>query len=218
MFKTKNLMIPCMIKSIYKIFFSIIIINILIFFVISLFNYKERIQSLKAYSSNKAYNIVILTGGSNRIKDGLKIINSFDKTKIMNIKLLISGTGKGFSISNVIKLFPKDQYLNKFVRCCVKLDSKSKNTYSNATETFKWAKKNNIKTFILATSNYHMPRAILEFKAQMPDFQIITHPITPQKVDINNWVYSFETFTLIFIEYSKFLIAKLRIKIHTFFD
>ena len=201
-----------MIKSVYKIFFSIIIISLIIFFFFFLFNYKERILSVKEHSI-KASNIVILTGGSNRIKDGLKIISNFDNSVIMNIKLLISGTGKGFTISNVKKLLPKNEYLKIFIKCCVKLDSQSQNTYSNAIETFKWAKKNNIENFILITSNYHMPRAVLEFKALMPDFKIIIYPITPKKHDINNWIYSFETFSLIFIEYFKFLIANLRIKI-----
>ena len=61
-----------------------------------------------------------------------------------------------------------------------------------------------------------MPRAALEFKAQMPNFEIITHPITPKKHDISNWMHSFETFSLIFIEYSKFLIAISKIKILNF--
>ena len=208
-----------MIKSIYKTFFSVVFISIIIYFFVGLFNYKERILSVKEHSI-KASNIVILTGGSNRIKDGLKIISNFDNSVIMNIKLLISGTGKGFTISNVKKLLPKNEYLKIFIKCCVKLDSQSQNTYSNAIETFKWAKKNNIENFILITSNYHMPRAVLEFKALMPDFKIIIYPITPKKHDINNWIYSFETFSLIFIEYFKFLIANLRINILNlqFFD
>ena len=208
-----------MIRSISLTFVSVIIISLLVCFLNGLFNYQERILSFTEYSSKKASNIVILTGGSNRIKDGLKIIENFDNSAIKNIKLLISGTGKGFTTSNVNKLLPKNVYLNKFVKCCVKLDNKSENTYYNAIETYKWAKNNNIKTFILITSNYHMPRAFLEFKAKMPNFKIITHPITPKRHDINNWMDSFETFSLIFIEYSKFLIAHLRIhalKIHVF--
>ena len=202
-----------MINSISKIFFFIIIISIIIYFFVGLFNYKERILSLKEYSSIKASNIVILTGGSNRIRDGLKIINNFENSVILNIKLLISGTGKGFTISNVKKFLPQNEYLQTFIKCCIKLESQSQNTYSNAIETFKWAKKNNIKSFVLITSNYHMPRAVLEFKALMPNFEIITHPITPKKHDINKWIYSFETFSLIFIEYFKFLIANSRINI-----
>ena len=208
-----------MIKSIYKTFFSLVFISIIIYFFVGLFNYQEKILSLKEYSPKRASNIVILTGGSNRIRDGLKIIKNLESSAIINTKLLISGTGKGFTISNVKKLLPKNKSLNLFLKCCIELDNKSQNTHSNAIETLKWAKKNNIKTFILITSNYHMPRAFLEFKAKMPNFKIIAHPITPERHDINNWMDSFETFSLIFIEYSKFLIAHLRIntlKIHVF--
>ena len=67
-----------MIRSISITFVSIIIISFLIYFFNGLFNYQERILSLTEYSSKKASNIVILTGGSNRIKDGLKIIENFD--------------------------------------------------------------------------------------------------------------------------------------------
>jgi len=205
-----------MIKSIYKTFFSLVFISIIIYFFVGLFNYQEKILSLKEHSPKRASNIVILTGGSNRIRDGLKIIKNLESSAIINTKLLISGTGKGFTISNVKKLLPKNKSLNLFLKCCIELDKKSKNTHSNAIETLKWAKKNNIKTFILITSNYHMPRAALEFKAQMPNFEIITHPITPKKHDISNWMHSFETFSLIFIEYSKFLIAISKIKILNF--
>ena len=202
-----------MIKSIYKTFFSAVFISLIICFFVGLIDYQERILSLKEYSPKRASNIVILTGGSNRIKNGLKIIKSLENSAVVNTKLLISGTGKGFTISNVKKLLPKNKFLNIFIKCCVELDNKSLNTHSNAIETLKWAKKNNIKTFILITSNYHMPRAALEFNARMPNFEIITHPITPKKNDVSNWMHSFETFSLIFIEYSKFLIAISKIKI-----
>ena len=205
-----------MIKYIYKKKIPLIIISIFILWFVGLFNYKEKIVTLRKSSFVQATNIVILTGGSNRIKDGLKIIKNLENSAIINTKLLISGTGKGFTISNVKKLLPKNKSLNIFLKCCIELDNKSQNTHSNAIETLKWAKKKNIKTFILITSNYHMPRAVLEFKARMPNFEIITHPITPKKHDISNWMHSFETFSLIFIEYSKFLIAISKIKILNF--
>ena len=70
----------------------------------------------------------------------------------------------------------------------------------------------NIKEFILITSNYHMPRAILEFKNVMPSLKIYTYAITPKKHDIKNWLTSYKTFSLVFTEYCKFIIAGLRIK------
>ena len=96
-----------MIRSISITFVSIIIISFLIYFFNGLFNYQERILSLTEYSSKRVSNIVILTGGSNRIRDGLKIIENLENSAIINTKLLISGTGKGFTLSNVKSYYPR---------------------------------------------------------------------------------------------------------------
>ena len=202
-----------MIKYIYKKKFLLIIISIFILWFIGLSNYKEKIVSFKKKSFEEATNIVILTGGSNRIKGSLNILNNFNKSDLKNIKLLISGTGKGFTKLIVNKILSKKDDFHSFIKCCVELDSKSKNTYSNAIQTREWVNKNNINQFILITSNYHMPRALLELKNQMPNIKIFGYPINPSKHEIKNWIYSFETFSLVFIEYSKFQLAKLRINV-----
>jgi uncharacterized SAM-binding protein YcdF (DUF218 family) len=127
-------------------------------------------------------------------------------------KYLSAEQGKGFTKATLKKLLTSDFNL-KLVECCIELESISKDTYSNASETYKWTKKNDINNIILITSNYHMPRAILEFKNRMPNQQIFTYPITPKNHDIKNWLNSSDTFSLIFFEYSKLLIASLRLKI-----
>ena len=198
--------------SIFRTIYVILIASILTYFLFGLAKYKEKILSTKKYVSKKGTNIVILTGGTNRIKNGLKIINKFEKASTFNSKILVSGTGKGFTKISLEKKLNFDFNLN-LIECCIELDSISTNTYSNAYETLKWAKKNNIKEFILITSNYHMPRAFLEFKNRMPNLKIFTYPITPNKHDIKMWLSSFQTFSLIFSEYCKFLVANLRIKI-----
>ena len=162
------------------------------------------------YIIKHSSNNVILTGGSNRIKDGLKIVNKFDNTSKFYPKILVSGTGKGFTKISLEKKLNFDFGLN-LIECCIELDNISTNTYSNASETLKWAKKNNIKEFILITSNYHMPRAFLEFKNRMPNLKIFTYPITPKKHNIKMWLRSFQTFYLVFSEYCKFLVANVRI-------
>ena len=201
-----------MIKFFSRISFFLILILTLGYFFLGLFEFKEKILSLQKYSNTLNSNIVILTGGSNRIKDGLKIINNVDKFTKANSKILISGTGKGFTKISLKKMLTSNFNL-KLLECCIELESLSKNTYSNASETYKWVKLNNINKFILITSNYHMPRAILEFKNKMPDLQIFTYPIRPKNHDITKWLGSSETFSLVFIEYLKLLIASIRIKI-----
>ena len=201
-----------MLFRILKILFIFSLASIITIFFITLFSFKEKILSSEKYVNNRSSNIVILTGGTNRIKDGLKIISNFDTSKNNNFKILVSGTGKGFS-KNSLKKQLGPNFNSNLIECCIELDSISKNTYTNASETLKWSKKNNIKEFVLITSNYHMPRAFLEFKNRMPDLKIHTFTITPTKHIIKNWLSSYQTFSLVFKEYCKFIIASLRIKI-----
>ena len=203
-------MIQKMLRSILKTICIVLISSIVTYFLIGLVEYKEKILLTIKYIGKKSSDIVILTGGTNRIKDGLKIINEFEKTSTFNSKILVSGTGKGFTKTSLEKNINFDFDFN-LIECCIELDSISTNTYSNAIETLKWANKNNINEFILITSNYHMPRAFLEFKYRMPNFKILTYPITPEKHNISMWLSSFQTFSLIFSEYCKFLVANLRI-------
>ena len=199
-------------RYIFKAIYIILLTLIFTYFLFGLFEYKEKILSTIRYVSKNSSNIVILTGGTNRIKDGLKIINKFENASTFNSKILVSGTGKGFTKVSLEKKMNFDFDFN-LIECCIELDSVSTNTHSNAYETLKWVKKNDIREFILITSNYHMPRAFLEFQNRMPNLKIFTYPITPKKHKINNWMNSFETFSLIFSEYCKFIVANLRIKI-----
>ena len=200
-----------MLFRIFKIFFIFLLTSIFTLFFIELNNFKNNILVLTKYNDIKSPNIVILTGGANRIKDGLKIIQDFKNSKNINYKILVSGTGMGFTKSSLKnKLGPN--FNSQLIECCIDLDSVSKNTLTNASETFKWTNKNDIKEFILITSNYHMPRAILEFKNVMPNLKIYTYAITPKKHDIENWLNSYQTFGLVFTEYCKYIVASLRIK------
>ena len=183
-------------------------------FFIELNNFKKNILFLTKYNNIESPNIVILTGGTNRIKEGLKIIDNFKKSKKINYKILVSGTGLGFTKSILRKQLGPN-FNPKLIQCCIDLDSVSKNTFTNARETFKWISKNKINEFILITSNYHMPRSILEFKNVMPNLKIYTYAITPEKHDIKNWLSSYQTFGLVLTEYCKYIVASLRIKLFT---
>jgi len=64
-----------MVKFINKSSFFIILILFISYFFVGLFNFQEKILSLEKSRNIVNSNIVILTGGSNRIKEGLKIVN-----------------------------------------------------------------------------------------------------------------------------------------------
>ena len=86
-----------MLFRIFKIFFIFLLTSMFTLFFIELNNFKKNILSLTKYNKKESPNIVILTGGANRIKDGLKIIKDFKNSKNINYKILVSGTGIGFT-------------------------------------------------------------------------------------------------------------------------
>ena len=52
-------------------------------------------------------------------------------------------------------------------------------TAGNARETAEWMAREKLASLILVTSNFHMPRALLEFHAAMPDVDIIPRATAP---------------------------------------
>ena len=161
-----------MVLTFKKTFFTTVLTLLVSYFFLELFNFKEKIMTIQKNQVSITSQIVILTGGTNRIKKGFEIINKFDEKSKKNIKILVSGTGKGFTKLSLQKKLNSNFYL-ELIECCVELDSVSKDTYSNANETSKWVNKNKIKEILLITSNYHMPRSILEFNNIMPNLKIL---------------------------------------------
>jgi len=92
------------------------------------------------------------------------------------------------------------------------IERASKNTVENAIKTNEWIKDNNIKSIRLVTSNYHMPRSVLEFKSQNAGVKIILNPVYSDKVS-DKWWKNWGSFVLIASEYTKFIIVYAKISI-----
>ena len=59
--------------------------------------------------------------------------------------------------------------------CCVDLGYQALDTAGNARETRDWAREHNItRSLIVVTSNYHMPRALAELSAALPDVDALS--------------------------------------------
>ena len=149
-------------KYLFLIIFLLIVLVIdYSFFYKKIFNYKNNL--------NNNYNFIVLTGGDNRVKKSLKI---FFAIKNKNKNLFISGVGKGFNKKTLKKLTQKKVQYNNIIDCCIQIEGISRNTFSNAVESLKWVKSKKINSFVLLTNNYHMPRAMLEFKSIFKNIKI----------------------------------------------
>ena len=149
--------------------------------------------------------IVALTGGTNRLLEGVMLL---DKGKAE--KLLITGVGERATIHEVLSLKSKEvdpQILNRLQGRIV-LGHLATNTEGNAVETSMWMEFQHYHSLRLVTANYHMPRSLLQFHAAMPGITIIPHPVFPSNFKIHEWWHSPGTIKLLISEYHKFMMLR----------
>ncbi len=144
--------------------------------------------------------VIALTGGRNRIAEAVKIYNSG-----LAEHLFISGVSR----NNTLAAIKNFQHLQIADESGVTLGHRARDTIGNAKETIAWLNKNHIDSIRLVTSNYHVARSIVEFKALAPDLKIVPHPVYSERIE-KRWWKSWSTFAFIFAEYNKFLLAYCR--------
>src|ERR1700716_3400638 len=155
---------------------------------------------------HKADGIVVLTGGSSRVSDAMELLaGGYGK------RLLISGVHPTNAVSDISRSLPDNQSL--LLRCCVDLDRSAVNTRSNAAETRRWARERGFKSLIVVTSNYHMPRAIVELSHAMPDVELIPFSVIGDKWRDEPWWTSGATLRLLLSEYVKYVAAEVRVRL-----
>lgn len=162
--------------------------------------FNHRINHFKVENDMKADAVVVLTGGRNRLSEAVKLLNAGKAEK-----LFISGVYKDTSL----KALQKRKDVEIFNSESVTLDKKSTNTVENAIEAAQWVKKHKIRSIYLVTSNYHMPRSMVEFRYYSPKLEIISYPVFSEKV-VKEWWKSRRSFMLLAGEYNKFLYVLVR--------
>ncbi|MEH3145754.1 MAG: YdcF family protein [Methylobacterium frigidaeris] len=158
--------------------------------------------------STRADGIVALTGGAQRIEDAIVLLASGHGRR-----LLISGVNERTSREEIARLNPGQQHL---IDCCVDLDYRARNTIGNAIETRRWMRENGFRSVAVVTSNYHMPRTLLELDhALAAQDRIVPHPVVPEGFTFGDWWRNPPAARLLASEYVKFLVAWMRIRIET---
>jgi uncharacterized SAM-binding protein YcdF (DUF218 family) len=156
--------------------------------------------------STKADGIVVLTGGSSRVADALDLLsNGFGK------RLLISGVHPTNGIGNIQRSLPDND--QRLLACCVDLDRSATDTRSNAVETRRWVRKQGFHSLIVVTSNYHMPRALVELSYELPDVELIPFSVIGERWRDEAWWTSGTTLRLLLSEYVKYLAAEVRARL-----
>ena len=165
----------------------------------------SQLRGAEIKPDRNADGIVVLTGGSSRVSDAMELLaGGYGK------RLLISGVHPTNAASDISRSLPDNHSL---LGCCVDLDRSAVNTRSNAAETRRWAHERGFKSLIVVTSNYHMPRAIVELSHAMPDIQLIPFAVVGDKWRDEPWWTSGATLRLLLSEYVKYVAAEVRVRL-----
>jgi len=141
--------------------------------------------------------IVVLTGGSGRLTEGLALLAAAQARK-----LFVSGVYRGVDVAELLRVSrqaPED------LACCIVLGYAAGNTRGNARETARWMADEAYGSLRLVTANYHMPRSLLEFHRAMPGVAVVPHPVHPEHVKLDGWWHWPGTARLVVSEYVKYL-------------
>lgn len=145
--------------------------------------------------------IVVYTGiGGDRISAAMNLLNSGAAGR-----LLISGVNPQISRDEISKFWPGER---DGFDCCVDLGHRAKSTEGNAIEVRDWASNQGYASLILVTSDYHMPRAVLETKDLMPAMTITPYPVDSGLLGSSGMPAEFSALRRLTVEYAKYLLVR----------
>lgn len=165
--------------------------------------FADTVTNLETPQDVGADAIVVLTGGSERVKKALELLADRRAER-----LLISGVHPDTTPEQIVRRTESDLAL---FACCIDLDREANNTLENAAETGKWARRNGFRTLLVVTSAYHMPRALLELRAVMPDLELVPAPVQSTDLALDGWYRDRGVSVLLAREYLKYMLAWVRI-------
>jgi uncharacterized SAM-binding protein YcdF (DUF218 family) len=150
----------------------------------------------RSVSVGKADAIVTLTGGDSRLDTAVRLLEQ-GKAK----RLLITGVHPSITKPEIKQVAHGGPRFD----CCVDLDFAAEDTRENAVEASTWMRSHRFRSLILVTANYHMPRSLAEFSADMPNVKLIPYPVEPEGIDFSKWWRNPHAVRLLHAEYAKYL-------------
>mgnify|MGYP000156229430 CR=1 FL=1 len=147
--------------------------------------------------------IVALTGASNaRLETALKLLQDGKGGR-----LLITGVDKTVTKADLQQAIGGSDEL---YACCIDLGFQAEDTIGNAAETAGWVQVQGVKTLIVVTADFHMPRSLIELKARMPNVALVPHAVRTSAANPEDWWQDGFSAPRLALEYTKYLLVRAR--------
>lgn len=168
---------------------------------VGLFVFAERVRGFThAEDPARADAIVALTGPSaERVNAAIRLLEN-DKGD----RVLISGVNREVRRQELRALTPGS---NRLFNCCVDLGFEAMDTVGNAQEIAAWARDKGYTHLIVVTSDYHMPRSMLEIRSAYPGVELTPYAVETPSLDDSGWWKAAVTARRMTLEYMKYLAA-----------
>jgi len=178
------------------------LILVLVIWAIGLTVFIDGLPPTSQAAPARAEAIAVYTGGGGvRIAAGMALFSEG-----AGDRLLISGVHPDTSRLRVFKLWKGAPEL---FECCVDLGREALSTDGNAVELSHWAEKHAFSNIVIVTSDYHMPRALVVSRTQMPDVAIQPYVVASGYLD-DGRPNSLGAWRALAGEYNKFLLARIK--------
>ncbi len=144
--------------------------------------------------------VVALTGASDlRIETGMALLEQGKGRR-----LLVSGVHPDVTRQDRQAVAHAS---NRIYNCCVDLGFDAADTLGNAQETAAWARAKSFTDLVVVTSDYHMPRALLELRGALAEATLHPYPVVTPSLDARRWWRTSSGARFMTIEYCKYLIV-----------
>jgi uncharacterized SAM-binding protein YcdF (DUF218 family) len=177
-----------------------ILVLLVLIWVIGLLGFAARVdRSTPAVDPPVSDGVVALTGASDaRIAAAMQLLQQ-GKAR----RMLVSGVDPKASRADMRGVAKAERHIYD---CCVDLGYQATDTVGNARETADWVDAEGYHSLILVTSDFHMPRALLELKAALPDAAITPYPIRTTELDARHWWRTRDGLRRMVLEYCKYAV------------
>jgi uncharacterized SAM-binding protein YcdF (DUF218 family) len=149
------------------------------------------------------------------VADGIVVLTgaSSNERIAAAVDLLAARRGRRVLVSGVNREVTREQLrsasntVRRLYDCCVDLGFNAVDTVGNARETADWARTMRYTSLTVVTTDYHMPRAMLELRAVLrpPEFTLQPYAVPTPALKARQWWRSPRAARLMVVEYSKYL-------------
>jgi uncharacterized SAM-binding protein YcdF (DUF218 family) len=181
-----------------------VIVILAVLWVVGLFAFADRVRAITPAPEPQATDgIVALTGPSaERVNTAVRLLEQGKADR-----LLVSGVNREVRREELRALTPGS---SRLFDCCVDLGFDAEDTMGNAQEIAAWARAKDFDSLIVVTSDYHMPRSLLEIRGMAPEVALTAHAVRTPSLDSDTWWRSAPDARRMALEYNKYLVVLAR--------